>query len=597
MLFGYLLSDVALWQIYVERVSASDLMRNRQNIICFISDCARDSGMLPTMEEIWNATGTTPYDFDFDAAKTYGEEISFEWDAARIDELFELWDAEPGLCGEPPAPGKLEIGSDAEVASEVVKELTAERGELVHADGAFWYYADTAWTELDGGLIQRSILVQDGRPYGEKGRIRLSKTKIESITHIMTIMQAQPDFFRKGVAGINCASGFIRFVEGVPVLEPHDPQQRSRHTLSASWSGSTEMDQASLFATFLERSFREDMEAVAKIALLQELAGSAITGLGTKLAQPKAIILHGRKANNGKSTYLEMISGILPPSAVSAIKAGDFSEPRYRVKLAGKLLNTSDELSSADSIASDLFKAIITGDPIAAHDVYRAAIEFRPMAQHVFATNRLPGFIGGLDKGVRRRLLVLEFERPIPEREQIANIGERVLAEERDVLLAWAVEGAARLLRQGRFTQTKSSEAALEKWTRDTDPVRGWIALRVEPGDYNDGFEHDGYTRPVLYQLSKDWAEVNGYRKDRLPGLPEFMDRLAEDFPDVLKRRKDSRRIHGITVLLADRKPDDVSDGFMGDETFPEGRSLYDQLTDFESVGDHLVGVISEMVH
>jgi len=572
-------------------------MRNRQKIICFINDYARNTGTVPTMEEIWNATGTTCYDFDFDDARTYGEEMFLEWNAARIDELFELWDDETRLFGEPPTSSKLKIGSDAEVASEVVKELSADYGELVHADGRFWYYADTAWTDLDDGLIQRRVLVQDGRPYGEKGRIRLSKTKIESITDIMTIMQAQPDFFRNGMAGINCASGFIRFAEGIPVLEPHDRQQRSRHTLSASWSGSTEMDQGSLFATFLERSFRDDTEAVDKIALLQELAGSAIAGLGTKLAQPKAIILHGRKANNGKSTYLEMITGVLPPSAVSAIKAGDFSEPRYRVKLAGKFLNTSDELSSADAIASDLFKAIITGDPIAAHDVYRSAVEFRPMAQHVFATNRLPGFIGGLDKGVRRRLLVLEFERPIPEREQIANIGERVLAEESDLLLAWAVEGAARLIRQGHFTQPKSSEAALEKWTRDTDPVRGWIALRVEPGDYNDGSEYDGYTRPVLYQLFKEWAEENGYRKDRLPGLPEFMDRLAEDFPEVLKRRKDSRRIHGITVLLADRKPGDAGNGSVGDATFPEGRSLYDQLTDFETLGDHVVSAISEMVH
>jgi hypothetical protein len=47
------------------------------------------------------------------------------------------------------------------------------------------------------------------------------------------------------------------------------------------------------------------------------------------------------------------------------------------VKLVGKLLNTSDELGTAEAIASDRFKAIITGAPLTGRDVYRPATDPR----------------------------------------------------------------------------------------------------------------------------------------------------------------------------------------------------------------------------
>jgi putative DNA primase/helicase len=52
----------------------------------------------------------------------------------------------------------------------------------------------------------------------------------------------------------------------------------------------------------------------------------------------------------------------------------------------GKLLNAADEVSSA-AIASDTFKAVVTGEPVSGRDVYRSVITFRPVAQHIFATN------------------------------------------------------------------------------------------------------------------------------------------------------------------------------------------------------------------
>src|SRR4029077_11019547 len=157
--------------------------------------------------------------------------------------------------------------------------------------------------------------------------------------------------------------------------------------------------------------------------LLAEVAGAVALGYGTKLRQPKALILEGKTAENRKSQVLDLLRGLLPNEAVASIPAAKMGNERFLVGLVGKHLNASDELSGADAIASDVFKAVVTGEPVTGRDVYRPAVDFRSVAQNVFATNTLPSFKGGMDRGVQRRLLVVTFNRTIPENERVANIG------------------------------------------------------------------------------------------------------------------------------------------------------------------------------
>jgi putative DNA primase/helicase len=170
------------------------------------------------------------------------------------------------------------------------------------------------------------------------------------------------------------------------------------------------------------------------------------------------------------------------------------------VKLVGKLLNTSDELGTAEAIASDRFKAIITGEPSTGRDVYRPAIDFRPQAQHVFACNQLPAFHGGMDRGVIRRLMPIVFNRTIPEEERIPNIGQRIVAEELDLVLAWAVQGAARLLERGHFPDLAALAAV------------GEGPSRVRSRDAYDDF--------------RAWAVGEGYSPNALPNINNFVQRV-----------------------------------------------------------------------
>lgn len=465
----------------------------------------------------------------------------------------------------------LEHGSDYEIARRVIDSMATEYGQIVYADGQFWRYAETAWTSIETLNLQRRVLAHDGVKI-DGTRIKMTASKLKSVLELMPVPVADPDFFVECAMGVNCQNGFIRFDIGDGSTEfiEHDPGHRSRHTISASWRDRVQrLPEDSLLASYLRGIFQDDPEATQKTKLLQEIAGAAIAGIATRIKQPKAHVLYGRKANNGKSTFLELVRSLLPETACSSIRAADFCEPRYLIRLAGMMFNGVDELSAA-ALQADVFKAVVTGQPCTAHDVYKPAELFRPQALQAFATNRLPSFLGGLDKGVSRRLLVLLFDRAIPEqlrrpddrllREMVPNLDQQIVEQEGDLLLAWAVEGASRLLRQGRYTEPQSSSEELLKWTRDTDPVRGWMSLRVLTGENPDVIETEGYTRPELYYHFTRWAEENGYRKDRLPGQPEFIDRLAEDFPSVRQRTRNSRRVRGITVLSYDKPDDSMTD-------------------------------------
>jgi putative DNA primase/helicase len=420
----------------------------------------------------------------------------------------------------------LEIGSDVEIA----KSLAATLRGVVSCEGEFWHYIGTHWEPIPRDEMRRRAQAFDGRRWGEKGwRVRLGKARIDSILNELGAMLSRPDFFAAHRLGINCLSGFVSFGKGGPALMPHDPEHRQRHVLQGRWepNPSRTLPEASLLARLLQGCFLGDPDAEEKIELLAEIAGAAALGHGTGHIAPKAAILLGRTAENGKSQVLDLLRGLLPPSAVSSVPPSKFGDDRHLAKLVGRLLNTSDELGSAQAIASDGFKAIITGEPVTARDVYRPAVGFRSQAQHVFACNQLPAFQGGMDRGVLRRLMPIVFNRTIPEEERVPGIGHRVAEEEMDLLLRWAVEGASRLLKRGRFPELASSKAALAEWAQSADPVLGWLEDRVAARLEVVGEDKPRVSSRNAYADFKLWASVEGHSEYALPNVNTFVQRVT----------------------------------------------------------------------
>ncbi len=445
-----------------------------------------------------------------------------------------------------PAASLIVEGTDVEIANAALTRLEDERASpVMFCEGQFHVFTGTHWQPIPEHELRKTIYEFDRVRAGQKGRVKLSDGRARSVLAIMADHAAAPDFFADAFVGINCASGFIQFEsDGTPYLEPHDREHRQRHYLPGHWQAAAAWEQAKLLSAYLRGCHGGETDFADRVALTGEVLGAAALGGAAQISAAKAVVLYGPTAGNGKSELLVMARGLLPTDAVSSVPPTRFSDERMLIQLRGKRLNACDELGTTQAIASDTFKSVITGNAVLAKELYRQAVSFTPTAQHIYATNVLPPFHGGFDRGVQRRLIVLTFNRTIPNAEIVANIGARIASEEAGALLAFAVDGAARLLRNGGFTVPPSSHDATREWIFNADPVLAWLENRTE---YAQGCALD---TKQAYGDFKYWAETEGFKGDRLPTANNFVQRvLNQDGRISKKRNAHGRFIVGVRLL------------------------------------------------
>jgi phage/plasmid-associated DNA primase len=151
------------------------------------------------------------------------------------------------------------------------------------------------------------------------------------------------------------------------------------------------------------------------------------------------------------------------------------------------------------------------------------------VAQHIFACNELPSFIGGFDRGTYRRLLVIDFNRVIPVEEQVGELAKKILRHEMALVLAFSIDGAKRLLKNGKFTEPPSSIASLDDWAGSSDTVVGWAQDRLV--DNRAGLKTVDRAVPTVttrdaFDDFEKWYAAESYDRKRQPKIGTFTKRV-----------------------------------------------------------------------
>lgn len=440
-------------------------------------------------------------------------------------------------------------GSEVWLAREFQLALKqACGGDIVRSEGRFWAFGPSAWRPISEQKIRLAMHAFDAIGIGAKAApLKLGKRMIDGILTELGTRVCDDDFFQRPVIGINAKNCTITLDDsGKVICRDHDPQDRFRFTIDAEYHLHTDSKppDGSLLHRLLYGAFKGDADASDKINLISEMLGAAAFGLATQVKQPKAFILLGETASNGKSTIAALFRALLPDGAVSSISPAFFNDEKRIINLAGKAANVADELSAA-AIAGEEFKAAVTGNPIEGRSLYKNVVSFSPRALHCFTTNTLPRFNGGIDRGLRRRLVVIPFNRTIPENEVITDIAKRIQAEELDLLLGFAVAGAIRLKKNGGYSLPESSKEALNSWLL-LDPLNEWFDIRVVPSPHEP---QGGWLRTSrLFEDFKTWAVDQGYKESFLPPVNTFSQRL-KSMPNIqLKRFSSGMVAQGVTL-------------------------------------------------
>ena len=144
-----------------------------------------------------------------------------------------------------------------------------------------------------------------------------------------------------------------------------------------------------------------------RIDTLLEYIGYSMTYL---VNLKKCLFIVGSTADNGKSTFLELVTALFGSENVSNVSIAEFSERFCGSDLVNKLLNVYHEIENIKLKNMAKFKIIVAGNELYVEEKYKKRFKMKPFAHHIFAMNNLPTFVGEIDEGFFTRLDIINFE-------------------------------------------------------------------------------------------------------------------------------------------------------------------------------------------
>jgi P4 family phage/plasmid primase-like protien len=429
-------------------------------------------------------------------------------------------------------------GDHVELGERMNTKLTAGGEPVVFDAGAVHKYDPPTgvWGRVDANLESRTMQefagARVGRGDGSKA-LKLKASDVSGAIKLAHDQAARPGFFAAAPPGVAFKNCFVRVEPDRIVQEEHQPSNRATVGLSFDYDPCSPYPR---WYAFLEEIFAGDPDSEEKRALLQEFAGGCFLGLATRYQ--RAVVLLG-EGDNGKSVVINVISAAFPSAARAAIPPQDWEQEYRRAMLAGVRLNALSELPEQDILASEAFKAVITGDEIVGRHIRESPFLFRPVAGHLFAANQLPG-TSDLTEGFWRRLVVLNFRWRCPPERKDPDLASTIIRDELPGIVGWLLEGAARLVARGRYVIPDSSAEAVNEWRRGADTV-GLFLEECTTTPLNE----DHWTQSSeLYAGYREWGQKNGFRPVSVKKFAARMRALgkgcekrreANSYPAVLK--------------------------------------------------------------
>ena len=225
------------------------------------------------------------------------------------------------------------------------------------------------------------------------------------------------------------------------------------------------------FLRFLETN----IQTPEVIDQLQEFTGYCLV---RHAKYEKALYLLGPGAD-GKSTYMKILRELVGPENCSAVSFGAIEDQFQRSAMFNRLVNLSAEIS-AESMESQYFKKIVSGDTLQAAYKHIDTFEFDPYCKLVFAGNILPR-VRDNTEGYFRKLLPIRFKRQFFE-DDPARDPDLVdkLKEELSAIFQWSLIGLKRLIEQKKFTPSNETWELMQDYRRLNNPVLCYVEEECE---------------------------------------------------------------------------------------------------------------------
>ncbi len=342
------------------------------------------------------------------------------------------------------------------LAEQMLDILTEETGERpVYSLGSFHLYSAESglWSPMSTDAM--AILI--GRQfYGSK--LCRKASDYRQIASLTAPLSENETFFSDAPGGVAAGGAFYMVTDaGEIVSEPVTAAHRQRMGISAKPNFDAE---AALLNRLLDNAFGKNTAGIAQKNLLQMALGAALT---CTLWRYRTVLMLYGASSTGKSTLLEVLKRFFPADRVGATNPANWTNEYHAAALAGRSLNLVGELDGTTPIQGGTFKAVTGGDVIEARHPTHRPFSFVCVAGHIFNCNRLPPTRDKSDAFFRRWRIV-EFANSVTPGAEIIGLADQIFNKEQSAVLAWLLEGAARLAKQGGFPHTDNHNRLIQYW-------------------------------------------------------------------------------------------------------------------------------------
>ena len=139
--------------------------------------------------------------------------------------------------------------------------------------------------------------------------------------------------------------------------------------------------------------------------------------------------------------------------------------------LFGKFLFVDDDVRAGARLPDGVFKTISEAKEVTGELKFGPVFNFAVRAVPVLLCNNIP-CLADLSHGMRRRLMVIPFDRTFTDEDKDPELFDRIVANELPGVFNRALEGYRRLLVRGAFKLPSAVKATTTRWLQHANPFR-----------------------------------------------------------------------------------------------------------------------------
>jgi len=275
-------------------------------------------------------------------------------------------------------------------------------------------------------------------------------------------------------------------------LLPHSPKYFSTIQLPITYDPKAQCEAVDKF--LYEVASPED------VLTLVQYSGYCCT---TDIRQQKALLLDGAQ-NNGKSTFIELVSTMIGQDHVSEQRLQDLNNDRFsRAQLNGKLLNMFPDLPKTKLYDNSVFKMLTSDQWIDGEEKYIRKFRFRNTTKQLYSANKIPEVDDPDELAFFRRWMCITFPESFEGRENTNLLAEITTDKELSGFFNICMVGLRALREHSKFCYNKSVSDVQKIYLTKSDPVQAFLDECTE-------YSIDSIKKVELYAAFEGYCENNG---------------------------------------------------------------------------------------